>query len=150
MKSWNITILTFFIAFLSLFHIGTANAQQCHIVRIATETRGNKSNIYLYPSELSVDRGTCVIWINDDPHEKVSINFHDNSKSCIVASDASSGFRVLEGCFLTDLLDYGQTVSVRFKESGIFIYQLEIIEKPLLKNGDEKRKIIREGKIIVE
>lgn len=127
-----------------------SQAQQCQIVRIAKEMRVDQNKLYLYPSELTVNSGTCVIWINAEPHEKVSINFDEHSNACILASDAPSGFMVLEGCFLTDFLDYGQTVSLRFKDPGVFTYQLEIQEKQLVNDLEKTRKIVRKGKIIVE
>ncbi|MDX9788006.1 MAG: hypothetical protein RBT11_14575 [Desulfobacterales bacterium] len=131
-------------------YTGISDAAQCFIVRIAKETVGGESRIYLYPNEVKVPKGSCVIWVSWIEKENVSINFHENSKSCIIASESPSGFIEAEGCFLTDFLAYGQTVSLRFKEPGTFGYGLEILEKAKKPGNSERRKIIREGKVIVE
>jgi hypothetical protein len=149
----HIVFMLFFISFIcsfSLVSVDIADAENCQIIRVAKETRGNVSQIYLYPGELKVQKGTCVIWVNWAEQEKVSINFHKNSKSCMVASEAPSGFTLVEGCFLTDFIDVGQTVSLRFKNAGVFTYQLEIPGQTKKDGGGVQRKIVREGKIVVE
>lgn len=68
----------------------------------------------------------------------------------MIATESPSGFKAVEGCYFTDFLHYGQTVSLNFKEPGTFKYQLEI---PGEKKGDgwgSQGKIIREGTIVVK
>jgi hypothetical protein len=153
-KLYTIVILFFISSFILLCggfsNAGSPDAGQCSIVRIGKETIGGESRIYLYPSELKIAKNGCVIWINWTERENVSISFHENSKSCMVATKASSGFLEVEGCFLSDFLAYGQTVSLYFKETGTFGYRLEILEKTTESGGKEHRKVVREGKIIVE
>ncbi|MFH0730676.1 MAG: hypothetical protein V2B19_30570 [Pseudomonadota bacterium] len=125
-------------------------AAQCFIVNIAKETKEDQSQIYLRPSELKVPKGACVIWVSWVDRENVNINFHANSKSCIRASGANTGFMEVEGCFISDSMNHGQTVSLYFKEAGTFGYQLEILEKAKAPGGGAHRVILREGKVIVE
>jgi hypothetical protein len=149
----HIVFMLFFISFIgsfSLLSVDIADAGNCQIVRVAKETRGDESLIYLYPDEIKVPKGTCVVWVNWAEREKVSINFHKNSRSCMVATEAPSGFVLVESCFLTDFLDIGQTVSLRFKEAGVFTYQLEILGEKINDSGGKDRIIAREGKIVVE
>lgn len=133
-----------------LLSAGVTDAAQCFIVRIAKETVGGESRIYLYPGELKVPKDSCVIWVSWIEKENVSINFDENSKSCILATEAASGFIEAEGCFLTDFLAYGKTVSLHFKEPGTFAYQLEVLEKAAKPGEGPRRKIVREGKVVVE
>ncbi|MDX9787271.1 MAG: hypothetical protein RBT11_10865 [Desulfobacterales bacterium] len=129
---------------------GLSDAAQCFIVRIAKETAGGEVQIYLYPNEMKVPKDSCVIWVSWIEKENISINFHENSKSCILATDPSSGFIGAEGCFLTDFLAYGKTVSLYFKESGTFAYRLDVLEKAEKSGEGPRRKIEKEGKIVVE
>ena len=138
------------IGFIFLFPIMGATAGQCHIVRIAKETRDGDSRIWLYPSEIRVPQGTCLIWVNWVEKEAVNINFGENSKSCMIATEALSGFKSIAGCFISDTLLYGQTVSLHFKEKGNFSYKLEIYEKELKQGLNSNPKIILEGAIVVE
>lgn len=133
-----------------LFHTGLSDAAQCFIVNISKQIQGGESQIYLYPGELKVSKNSCVIWVNWVENENVNINFHANSKSCILASESPSGFMKVEGCFISDFLEYGRTVSLYFKESGVFGYRLEILEKSKGAGEGSHRKILREGKVIVE
>lgn len=147
--------IVFFVVFMfvNCFFImltSPANSEQCHIVKIAKETRSGTTRIYLFPSELTVPRNSCVIWANWVKGESVSINFKEISKTCTIGSGFASGFAKKKACLLTDFLSYGQTVSILFNEKGIFKYQLELPDKTEEEDGMTCRKLVREGKIIVE
>jgi len=151
-KIFNRITISIFVLICSIFllNLSTAAAQQCQIIRIAKETLDDSSRIWLYPREAEVSKGTCVIWMNWIEREKVSITFQKNAKTCIIATESPSGFNAVEGCYFTDFLRYGQTVSLYFKEPGIFKYQLEI---PGERKGDGwgyHGKIVRKGTIVVK
>ena len=117
------------------------------MVRIAKETHHDGvGRIYLYPQELKVSKGTCVIWVNWVTEEKARLSFSESSKTCMLSTEFASGFEMKDQCILTNFLDYGQTVSLHFNEKGVFTYQLELIDGASKCEG----KIEREGKIIVE
>jgi hypothetical protein len=151
-KTFNPIAIPIFILMCSFFllNLGTATAQHCQIIKIAKETHDDSSRIWLYPSEVTVPKGSCVIWMNWVEKEKVSITFQKDANTCIMATESPSGFTAAGGCYFTDFLCYGKTVSLHFKEPGTFTYQLEI---PSEKKGAEwgyHGKIIREGTIVVK
>ncbi|MDX9787790.1 MAG: hypothetical protein RBT11_13485 [Desulfobacterales bacterium] len=147
---WIRSLVLIMICAFFVLHTGLLNAAQCFIVRIAKESVGGEHRIYLYPSELKVPKDSCVIWVSWIEKENVSINFDENSKSCILATESASGFIEAEGCFLTDFLTYGKTVSLNFKEAGTFSYKLEVLEKSAKPEEGPRRRIVREGKVVVE
>ena len=155
MRQKNINLNIIFIGFILstyfLFYNSISDAAECYIVKVAKEeTMGRKGRIYLYPSELKVPKDSCVIWVSWIEKELISINFHENSQSCVIASEGSSGFIQAESCFFSDFLTYGKTVSLYFKEKGVFGYHLVTTEKTLNSTDKPFRKIVREGKIVVE
>lgn len=136
--------------FFSLIIVNTADAQQCQLIRIAKETIDGIGRIWLYPKKTTVAKGTCVIWMNWVEKEKVSITFQQDANKCIMATESPSGFKVVEACYFTDFLSYGETASLYFKEPGTFTYRLEI---PTGKKGQGlgyHGEIVREGTVVVE
>jgi hypothetical protein len=151
-KIFNPITISIFVLMCSFFllNLSTPAAQQCQIIRIATETADDHSRIWLYPSEATVAKGNCVIWMSLVEGEKVSITFQKDAKTCIEATGFPTGFKVAEDCYFTDFMSYGQTVSLHFKEPGTFTYQLEIPGEKKGAGWGYHGKIIREGTIVVK
>jgi hypothetical protein len=105
---------------LSPFCDKSAKADQCYIIKISEEVKADNSQIWLYPEKITVSKGNCIVWVNFTERYKVSITFQGNGQSCIRATEMNSGFMALENCFFTDFLNRGQTVSLLFKEAGVF------------------------------
>jgi plastocyanin len=138
------------VSILSVFCHKAAKADQCFIVKISEETKADNSQIWLYPEKITVAKGNCIVWVNFTERHKVSITFQGDGQSCIRATGMNSGFMALENCFFTDFLSRGQTVSLLFKEAGVFKYQLEIPTKEKDNSWGYRGKIVREGVVVVE
>jgi hypothetical protein len=138
------------VSLLSAFCCKSAKADQCYIVKISEEIKADNTLIWLYPEKITVSKGNCIIWVNFTERYKVSITFQESGQSCIRATEMNSGFMQLENCFFTDFLNRGQTVSLLFKEAGVFKYQLEIPTKEKDNSWGYRGKIVREGVVIVE
>ncbi|MBI5594300.1 MAG: hypothetical protein HY881_27950 [Deltaproteobacteria bacterium] len=144
-------ILSFFLlCFLSVFSYPEAKADQCFIVKIGEEIKADNLQIWLYPEKITVSRGNCIVWVNFTERYKVSITFQGSGQYCLRATETHSGFREFENCFFTDFLNRGQTVSLVFKEAGVFNYQLEIPTKEKDNSWGYRGKIVRKGVIVVE
>ncbi|MFH0725581.1 MAG: hypothetical protein V2B19_04390 [Pseudomonadota bacterium] len=143
-------LIFFMVSFLSLFCWKSAKADQCYIVKISEEVKADNSQIWLYPEKMTISKGNCIVWVNFTEKYKVSITFQGSGQSCIRATEMNSGFMALENCFFTDFLNRGQTVSLLFKEAGIFKYQLEIPTKEKDNSWGYRGKIVREGVVVVE
>jgi hypothetical protein len=143
-------LILLILCFLSIVGYKEAKAEHCYLVKIGEEVKGDNSQIWLYPEKVTVSKGNCIVWVNFTERYKVSITFQESGQSCIKASEPTSSFMALENCFFTDFLNRGQTVSLIFKEQGVFKYQLEIPTKEKDNNWGYRGKIVREGTIVVE
>jgi hypothetical protein len=149
-KFFKYFLVLFIVSLLSGFCFKAAKADQCYIVKISEETKSDISQIWLYPEKMTISKGSCIVWVNFTERYKVSITFQANGKACIRATEMNSGFMALENCFFTDFLNRGQTVSLLFKEAGVFKYQLEIPTKEKDNSWGYRGKIVREGVVVVE
>jgi len=126
------SILT--VAFL-LTNIGSVNAADCRIIRIVG--MAYHESVRIEPTDIRVEKGTCVIWFNNTPGERIKIVFEDG-QTCDEVTDASVDFKFDEKnkCFFTDAyIGPGGTASLRFKEKGTFDYTLEAETQDKKVNG---------------
>jgi hypothetical protein len=93
-------------------------AEKCNIITIYD--RGNMST-----QHLRINKGDCVIWINWKKKENVFLSFETGEK-CISAVERQVDFKldVQSSCFVAQGLSYGQTVSLVFKETGSYKYDI--------------------------
>jgi hypothetical protein len=99
---------------------------------------------------MTVPKETCVVWVNWVSRERVRINFEKSGKSCIRSTESPSGFKELEGCYLTEFLPRGKSASLVFKNPGAYKYQVEIPDKSKTRAGVYPGKIEVGGVINVE
>jgi len=111
------------VAFL-LANRGITNAADCRIVRIYG--MAYHESVRIEPTDIRVEKGTCVIWFNKTPGERINITFEDGKK-CEDVTDPSVDFKLDEkSCFITTThIRPGGTASLRFNEKGTFDYTLE-------------------------
>ena len=126
---------------LSVFLIPQATvAEECYTVRIyGLVAQSGVGSLRVEPSAVSARQGDCIVWVNLARAAEVRINFREG-KACQSAADVSSGFKLDQGCFVTDYLSHGKTSSLVFKDKGTYNYDVEWKEQ----------KIKQSGKIVVE
>ena len=105
-------------------------AWECRLVRIHSGPGASVSDVVLEPETLWIDKGTCVVWVNQarTTRPELIIKFREDQK-CHEVTEAATGFSNVEGCYVTGVLAYGSTSSLRFNEAGTFSYQLEAGER---------------------
>jgi len=112
-------------------NLDSLNAEECRIVRIS----GPK--FILDPQVMTINGGTCVVWINFAKTQQVQVVFEEGNV-CKDLTTAPVGFKLdASNCYVTNFIDFGGTSSLLFNEKGVFRYTL--------KAGQEKIN----GKIIV-
>ena len=103
----------------------TMNAHECRIVRLAGEVDLSTS-LFIEPSVLRIQKGTCVIWLNWVKTEEVRIVFEDGKK-CEDMTDSPIGFELdAEDCYVTTFVARGETSSLMFNEPGTFTYVIRV------------------------
>ena len=117
-----------------------AEAWECRLIRINSGPGDSAEDLTLEPKTLWIDKGTCVIWINQarTTTPDVLIKFREGKK-CEEVTESPSGFNSVEGCYVTGVLPIGGTSSLQFTEAGTFEYQIE-----------SKASIKTKGKIVVK
>ena len=102
----------------------TMNAHECRIVRLAGEVDLSTS-LFIEPSVLRIQKGTCVIWLNWVKTEEVRIVFKDGKK-CEDMTDSPIGFELdAADCYVTTFVARGETSSLMFNEPGTFTYVIK-------------------------
>jgi hypothetical protein len=93
-------------------------AEKCNIITIYD--RGNMSTQHLL-----INKGDCVLWMNWKQKENVILSFETGEK-CIKAVESPVDFKldVQSNCLIAQGLRYGQTVSLVFKETGSYKYNI--------------------------
>lgn len=123
------TTMVFCVLIVSFFAVCQETAaQECRIVRI----QGMKahSSIRLEPETVSINKGTCVIWLNRAAAQEVKVVFEDGKK-CSSVSEAPVGFSLdHENCYITSWISFGGTSSLRFMEEGSYEYTMEGADMP--------------------
>ena len=90
--------------------------------------RGGTAQIRLEPETILVSKGTCVIWNNWTGAQEVIVKFEEGKK-CDDVTDAPVGFKLdAANCFVTDLIPFGGTSSLRFVEEGSYDYVVEALK----------------------
>jgi hypothetical protein len=103
----------------------TVNAADCRVIRIFGMSY--HESVRIEPTNIRVEKGTCVIWFNNTPGERIKVVFEDGKK-CDDVTDASADFKFDDEskCFITAThIRPGGTASLRFQEKGAFDYILE-------------------------
>lgn len=107
--------------------------EQCKIITI--EAKSQK-----LPVEFKVSAGDCVIWWNltgtaGHPmgENDVFLTFEEGEK-CLKATRSPVGFNfeAPSGCFISQWLRYGETVSLIFTKPGAYPYEVESRKGPKL------------------
>ena len=103
----------------------TMNAHECRIVRLAGEVDLTTS-LFIEPSVLRIQKGTCVIWLNWVKTEEVRIVFQDGKK-CEDMTDSPIGFELdASDCYVTTFVARGETSSLMLNEPGTFAYVIKL------------------------
>ena len=93
--------------------------KRCQIVRLL-------SNAGIDPPVLKINKGDCVVWLNQSWGWDFKIVFKEGKK-CQDMTKAPVGFKMnWKSCYVTDYLDYGRTASLLFDQPGTFDYQIEV------------------------
>lgn len=130
---------------------GFAEGEVCQVIRITQEKGGGGKFIQINPEMAKVSKGTCVIWVNWVPESQIRVTFKESAKACMRATDAPSGFKEIENCYLSEYIPLGKTVSLHFKEAGTFKYQVEVPDTTkFTPAGINPGKIEGSGEIQVE
>ena len=125
-----------------------SNAQECRIIRI-DEVKNDKgeSTVGLDPSKMTVAKGSCVVWINWSG-QLVKVVFKEEAQRCSVGTDAHTGFKYVDNCFVSNMVPNAGTSSVRFNVTGKF--RFEIVLPPAEVSETATDKVVATGEVIVE
>ncbi len=111
------------VTFLLLSQVVCAEPQ-CRIVRIYDEAAsGPLEVVRIEPASVLAQGAVCVIWVNLGK-AAMKVRFNEGKK-CVDATNATTGFSLLEGCYVTNWVPYGGTSSITFKEKGTYAYEVE-------------------------
>ncbi len=93
-------------------------AEQCYFVTVY-----DKENIN--PVRITVAKGDCVVWMNWKRSGDVSLSFKEGEK-CLKAAKTPLDFKMNlpTKCLISQVLQYGQTVSIVFTEPGTYDYDI--------------------------
>jgi hypothetical protein len=108
-----------------LFHLNTISAQECRIVRIQrlSSFAGSPGGIRLEPETILVSQKDCVVWFSRAETE-VQVIFAD-AKQCLDVTKAPSGFITdPQNCYVSTLIPFGGTSSLRFEKKGAYDYEV--------------------------
>lgn len=123
----SIALFTLLVAlFLAAATQSRTYAQECQVVRILREKQASGDTIRLNPDALTVKKGDCVVWVNWHVESAARVNFREDAKRCQEATEAPSGFKAAENCFLTEFMGVGRTASLRFVDPGTYTYEIEM------------------------
>lgn len=115
---------TILAVFMTLFFANQESAfsQQCRIIRMYSGTEADLDKIRLEPKTLWIDREGCVIWVNWAGKNEVSIRFSEGGK-CKATTATAKLFKLDDqNCYVSTYVPHGGTVSLTFKETGIYEY----------------------------
>jgi plastocyanin len=103
-----------------------AETEVCQVIRIKQEKGAAGSRIEALPQAVKIPKGTCVIWVNWVPERQIRVTFKESAKACMRATDAPSGFKEVENCYLSEFIPLGKTISLHFNEAGTYKYHIEV------------------------
>jgi hypothetical protein len=115
---------------------------ECQVVRIYGGT-GVQAGLRIDSDNLTIQKGTCIVWINWAKLPEINLDF-ENGKKCMEVTQAGDDFKLDTdaNCLTTNFIGLGQTASLRFIEAGTYNYTVSG------GTGDKRGKI--NGKIIVQ
>ena len=92
--------------------------ESCNIIIIRGKGQG-------MPTDISVAKGDCVVWMNWNHVGEVAVVFNEYKK-CIEGSESPVGFVLDEqkSCFVAQWIKYGETVSLVFNTPGKYDYEI--------------------------
>lgn len=118
---WRIVMSAFAILF--FLSAGSLFAENASLIQIG-KAAGDSKDLLLSPPELSVQKGTVVIWMNGIQGEEMQVVFKDG-KACkdVSFSPEYKGFSLdSKSCYVTSFIPYAATSSLQFTEQGTFEY----------------------------
>lgn len=129
LKHYKIILLLVITFFVGSSYVSAGN--MCQIIRIEKGKGGGGTRVELYPERITVPVGTCTVWVNLIASEEVQVSFRENVKECVMATEASTGFKELniktgETCYITDKLPRGKTASLFWNKPGVYKYTIEL------------------------
>ncbi|HNR13402.1 MAG TPA: hypothetical protein PLG17_08270 [Thermodesulfobacteriota bacterium] len=114
--------------------------QKCAIITMHGDLTQPGAQALLRPETVSVDKGDCVIWLNNANGFEAVVKFAEG-KVCEDATEAPSGFTMTaQNCYVSTSIPTGGTSSLRFTESGIYAYEVT----------DTKDVVVTRGKVLVK
>jgi hypothetical protein len=119
--NWKILASVF--AILLFLNAGGLFAENASIIQIGKGS-GEGKELMLSPPDLSVQKGTVVIWMNGIQGEEMQVVFKEG-KACkdVSFSPEYKGFSLdSKSCFVTSFIPYAATSSLQFTEKGSFEY----------------------------
>jgi len=141
-RVFTVSVLVLFFIMTSLVvYQRSVNAGSCQIVKVAQDP-SDPDAIRIEPTDLWIKKGDCVVWFNDRiraSKPEIMVKFREGKK-CEETTDAPTGFKrdEAENCYITGMIPYGGTSSLRFMEKGSYEYEV-------MAGGKETAK----GKIVV-
>ncbi len=110
-------------------------ARKEYIVTIQGDFAEDKMLTWLNPRQLRIGRGNEVTWINESKNE-VRIKF-GKGEACREVSLKALGWNLEPGkCYVTkDSLKFKETVTVRFRDVGLYLYEIEFVDKDRKESG---------------
>lgn len=118
---WKILTGTFTLLF--LLNVGSLFAENASLIQIG-KGPGDSKELMVAPADLSVQKGTVVIWMNGVQGEEIQVVFKDG-KACkdVSFSPEFKGFSMdSKSCYVTSFIPYAATSSLQFTEKGTFEY----------------------------
>ena len=128
--SWLTAILAVSAMFVYMAPTAASALEQCHLISFHGENG-------LGQKVVTVDTGDCVVWLNwtgsdnQSQNSNVELIFPEYDR-CIEATNNPVGFlgEAVKGCFVSQTLGYGQTVSLVFTKAGVYNYRITSLVGP--------------------
>ena len=100
-----------------------ANAGECRMIMIKGQP-GGQIALNLEPDTITVEKNSCVVWVNFARADEVQVVF-EQGKVCKDVTEAPVGFKLdAKNCYVTNYIPFGATSSLLFNEPGEFKYVL--------------------------
>jgi len=114
-------------------------AEEGKIIKVENVGGSVSGNFAINPSELSIEKGMIVIWLNTIKDQEIHIIFEDAKRLQTGTTDPMGFVQDAKGSFSAKYMPFIATSSLRFVKSGTYRYFVKS------QNG----KISAAGKIIV-
>ncbi len=136
MKSLSTTVLAVIALIGSLYVMveppEIASAAEARLVRVWSVGDGTLTNFRIDPYTLHIDKNTIVLWMSGVRDEEIQVVF-ESGKSCrdVTANpnEEKPAFMLdNSNCYVTTLMDFGDTSSLEFVDVGKFEYTVQTID----------------------